>query len=274
MTTWGFIGTGNMASAIVRGAVASGFLEGEDVVLFNPTAAKAEAIADDIGAQVVESAAAVVAASDVVVLGFKPGTFPEVLPTLAADLIARGTLVISIAAGLTLNRLVELLDDGRGSDVAVVRAMPNVNALVGAGMTAVTANENVSEEDRALVLGLFGAVGQAVELEEKHFSAFTAIAGSSPAFAFLFIDSLARGALEAGLPKAIATQIAAQAVAGSARTVLATGTHPWTLIDQVCSPGGTTIAGLLALEENAFISTVVDAVRATVARDKELGSGS
>jgi len=139
-------------------------------------------------------------------------------------------------------------------------------------MTAVTGNDRTSADSLEEVLGLFRSVGDALELEEKHFSAFTAVAGSSPAYAYLFIDSLARGALEAGLPKAVATQIAAQAVAGSARMVLESGEHPWALIDTVCSPGGTTIAGLLALEKNAFVATVVEGIRATVARDRELGA--
>ena len=271
MTTWGFIGTGNMASAIVQGAVSSGYLDGEDVVLFNPTASKAQRLADATGAAVAESALEVAQTADVVVLGFKPGTFPEVLPTLAESLVDHDAVVVSIAAGLTLDRLAALFGPD-GASLAIVRAMPNVNALVGASMTAVTGNDRTSADSLEEVLGLFRSVGDALELEEKHFSAFTAVAGSSPAYAYLFIDSLARGALEAGLPKAVATQIAAQAVAGSARMVLESGEHPWALIDTVCSPGGTTIAGLLALEKNAFVATVVEGIRATVARDRELGA--
>jgi len=152
--------------------------------------------------------------------------------------------------------------------------MPNVNATVGEGCAAVAGNAAASREDVELVLGMFQAVGEAWELDESQFSAFTAIAGSAPAFAYLFVDSLARGAVKAGMPKALATSIAAQAVLGSARMVLESDSSPWDLIDTVCSPGGTTVAGLLALEDRGFLSTVVHGVSSTIARDKEIGAAS
>ncbi len=269
MTTVGFIGTGNMAGAIARGITARGFAEAKDVVLFDLTPAKAQALADEVGgARVARDAQALVAASDIVVLAVKPNVVAQALAPLGQDLRSRGSLLVSIAAGWTVARL----EEQAGAGTAIVRVMPNVNATVGAAITALTANAAVSPDQRAVAIRLFEAVGDVVELDEKLFSAFTAIAGSSPAFTFVYIDALARAAVEAGMTKAVATRVAAQAVLGSARLLLETGDHPWALVDTVSSPGGTTVAGLLALENRAFLGTVVDGVRATIARDRELGA--
>lgn len=148
--------------------------------------------------------------------------------------------------------------------------MPNVNAMIGKGAAAVCGNTFASEEQIEYVLQMFQAVGLAWRLPEKDFSNFTALAGSSPAYAYLFIDSIARAGVKNGLSKELCTEIAAQAVLGSAQMILESGENPWTLIDSVCSPGGTTVAGLLALEEEAFISTIVKGIDATIVRDQEL----
>ena len=269
----GFIGAGNMATAIASGIVARGVVQGSDVVVHDVHAAGAQALAHRLGATVAPSNEALVDAVDVVVLAIKPQVIPAALPPLAAALAESGALLVSIAAGTSLARLEQLLGDG-GADLPVVRVMPNVNAMVGAGMAAVAGNKAASEEQVATVVDLFRAVGDAIELPEPSFSTFTAIAGSAPAYAYLFIDALARGALKAGMPKDMATRIAAQTVLGSARMILESDDAPWVLIDKVCSPGGTTIAGLMALEDGGFVSTVVDGVQATIDRDLELGAGS
>lgn len=270
--TIGFIGAGTMASAIISGIVERGIVPPGDVVVHDPNGAASAALAQKLGVRVAESNESLVDAVDTVVLAIKPQAFGDVLPPLAAALAEHGTLVVSIAAGTSLARIEGLLGE-HGTAQPIVRVMPNVNAQIGAGMAAVAGNAVASEAQVAEIIELFRAVGDAIELPEASFATFTAIAGSAPAYAFLFIDSLARGALKAGMPKALATRIAAQTVLGSARLVLESGEHPWTLIDKVCSPGGTTIAGLMALEDGGFTSTVVDSVSATIERDLELGAG-
>ncbi|WP_066463676.1 pyrroline-5-carboxylate reductase [Sanguibacter suarezii] len=273
--TVGFIGTGNMTTAIVRGMVAAGFVPASEIVVFDPNAHKREALARDLGVVAVESNEALVAASDVVVLAVKPQVLPGVLAPLAAQIADRRRVVVSIAAGTTLAKLDGLLavEGTEAGATPVVRVMPNVNAMIGAGMAAVCGNAAASSDDVAFVVAMFTSVGAAIELPEAQFSTYTAIAGSSPAFAYLFIDALARAAVAAGMGKELATQIAAQTVLGSAQMVLESEKSPWDLIDTVCSPGGTTVAGLLALEDRAFLSTVAHGVAATIARDQELTAG-
>ncbi|MGO1317735.1 MAG: pyrroline-5-carboxylate reductase [Cellulomonadaceae bacterium] len=266
----GFIGFGNMSSAIVRGALTHGFLAPQDVVVHDPDAARAHRAAEELGFTVADSNEDLVAQVDAVVLAIKPQVFAAALPPLAAVLAERGTLLVSIAAGTPLATIARLLG-GTGAQQPTVRVMPNVNATIGAAMSAVAGNDAASAEQVRFVLDLFGAVGRAIELPEDHFSTYTAIAGSAPAYAYLFIDALARGALRAGMPKALATEVAAQTVLGSAQMILESDDAPWVLIDKVCSPGGTTIAGLMALEDGGFVSTVVDGVQATIDRDRELG---
>lgn len=273
--TVGFIGTGNMATAIVRGMIAGAFCSPDEIVVFDPDAAKREALAAELGVRAAESNEALVEASDVVVLAVKPQVLPLVLAPLAAQIADRRRVVVSIAAGTTLAKLESLLTVGDAEAGApVVRVMPNVNAMIGAGMAAVCGNTAASTEDVAFVVAMFTSVGAAIELPESQFSTYTAIAGSSPAFAYLFIDSLARAAVAAGMGKDLATAIAAQTVLGSAKMVLESEKSPWDLIDTVCSPGGTTVAGLLALEDRGFLSTVAHGVAATIARDQEMTSGN
>ena len=268
--TIGFIGAGTMAGAIVRGITAAGVVEAADVVLHDVHAPVAQALADDVGARVAASAEDVVTGCDVVVLAVKPQVLPAVLDEHATRIAEHRPLLVSIAAGIPLAAIADRLG---GADVPVVRVMPNVNAMIGAGMAAVCGNTAASADDVARVVEIFAAVGQAVELPEKDFATYTAIAGSSPAFVFTFIDALARGAVQGGLPKALATRIAAQAVLGSARMVLERaddGVSPADLVDMVCSPGGTTIAGIVAMEEAGFSPAVVRGVQAVADRDREL----
>ena len=273
--TVGFIGTGNMANAIVRGMVGSGGFPADEVVVFDRNADKRELLGADLGVQVAGSAEELVDASDVVVVAVKPQGIPALLEGLAGRIAERRRVVVSIAAGTPLARLESFLttDAAPGSDSAVVRVMPNVNAMIGAGMSAVTGNAAATADDVATVVAIFQAVGEVVEIPESQFSTYTAIAGSSPAFTYLFIDALSRAAVAGGMPKAQATQIAAQAVLGSAKMVRESQKSPWDLIDSVCSPGGTTVAGLLALEDRGFLSTVAHGVKATIDRDREMNAG-
>ena len=273
MTTYGFIGAGNMAGAIVDGLIASGHSGGTIVWSAHDSAS---ALAARTGVRLAPSAEELVGTSDVVILAVKPHVIPVVLAPLQDVLAARKPLVVSVAAGLTTTRLESLLPDG----TRVVRAMPNMAAAVRESMTALTAGTAASEEDLELTASLMGRVGRTMVLDEKDFSAFTALAGSSPAFIFTFIEALARGGVDAGLPKARAVEIVTQALLGSASMVRreaerraedGTGRTLADLLDTACSPGGTTVAGLIAMEGAGFSPAVIEAVRAAIARDRALG---
>ena len=257
----GFIGAGNMVSAIVRGAVAAGTPAGH--LLLTSKHGSAERLAGQVGAVHVPDAADLVSRSDVLILGLKPYVIPSVLTRLSEAIGRSKPLVVSIAAGLTLERLESLLPAG----TRVVRTMPNMAAAVGESMTALAPGRNASAHDLETVRTLMESIGRTVILEEKDFSAF--------------IDALARAGVMGGIPKAQAVQIVAQAVLGTARTVqteaqrTAEGGHgrtPADLIDAVCSPGGTSVAGMVALERAGFSDAVVRAFEAIVERDRELGA--
>ena len=264
----GFIGAGNMVSAIVRGAVAAGTPAGH--LLLTSKHGSAERLADQVGAVHVPDAADLVSRSDVLILGLKPYVIPSVLTRLSEAIGRSKPLVVSIAAGLTLERLESLLPAG----TRVVRT-------VGESMTALAPGRNASAHDLETVRTLMESIGRTVILEEKDFSAFIGLAGSSPALVCAFVDALARAGVMGGIPKALAVQIVAQAVLGTARTVqteaqrTAEGGHgrtPADLIDAVCSPGGTSVAGMVALERAGFSDAVVRAFEAIVERDRELGA--
>ena len=274
MTTYGFIGAGNMAGAIVDGLIASGHSGGTTVWSAHDSAS---ALAARTGVRLAPSAEELVGTSDVVILAVKPHVIPVVLAPLQDALAARKPLVVSIAAGLTTTRLESLLPDG----TRVVRAMPNMAAAIRESMTALTAGAAASEKDLELAASLMSRVGRTMVLDEKNFSAFTALAGSSPAFIFTFIEALARGGVDAGLPKARAVEIVTQALLGSASMVRreaerraedGTGRTLADLLDTACSPGGTTVAGLIAMEGAGFSPAVLEAVRAAIARDRALGA--
>jgi len=270
MTTLGFIGAGNMAGAIVRGAVAAG-ADPKDLVLTDVNPDAAARLATELGVRAVASNLDVVELCDAVVLAVKPQVLSAVLAEVRESLAERRPLLVSIAAGQTLEKLGRMLPPG----LAVIRVMPNVNAMVSAGMAAVCGNAHATADQVGLVVDLFRGVGQVIELPEKDFSTFTAVASSGPAFVFTFIEALARAALKHGVPKPLAVRIATQTVLGSAQLLLARtedGVTPADLVDMVSSPGGTTVAGLVAAEEAGFSPAVVRAVEATIARDKELGA--
>jgi pyrroline-5-carboxylate reductase len=262
MMKFGFIGTGVMAGAMLESALAAGYFPKEDVLVYDKYHPEA---AGRFGCATAESAVKLVEQCGVVQLGMKPQDLPAALEELDEPLQARQPLVISIAAGAPLKKIAVFA-------AKAVRLMQNINATVGQGMTAYCATEQVTRDELAWVKGYCECFGRAVQLEEKHFSAFTALAASAPAFAYLFIDELARAGVTAGLPKALALEIAAQTVFGSAALVKESGLHPYELVDRVCSPGGTTIAGVNALREHGFAHAVSQATLAAFARCEELGN--
>ena len=275
----GFIGLGNMATAIIGGLLreettldgeggAKTAIVADDLIGSAKTEATRTARAEQFGIAVTADNRAVAEAADVLVLAVKPQFFPEVIAEIR-DEVDEGTLMISIAAGLSLGRIAALF--GRDeSAMRIIRCMPNTPALVNAGCTAVCPGGGATEADEALCLQLMESFGRAIVIPERLMDAASAVAGSSPAFVFMFIEALADGAVEAGMPRAQAYEFAAAAVAGSAQLVLETGRHPGDLKDMVCSPSGTTIEGVKALEQRGFRAAAMEAVEACVAKAKAL----
>lgn len=264
----GFIGAGNMASAIVEGMIPKGFSQPDDIYLYDIATEKVQAFAKKIGAHALKDPQEVIKTVDTLILAVKPNVIQGVLLAAKEAILQNDPLIVSIAAGTSTEAIYDVFETDQ--PIRIVRVMPNMNAMVGEGAAAVCKNADATEEDLEQIIALFNAVGKAWPLEEKYFSIFTAIAGSSPAYTFLFIDSIARAAVKNGLPKDLALEMATQAILGSAETLAHSQENPWTLIDRVSSPGGTTVAGIVALEDNAFISTVIKGIDATIQKDQEL----
>ena len=266
---WGFIGSGKMATALIRGMLRSGVAGAATIAASDPLESARAALAADTGIRVFEANLPVVERSDVLVLAVKPQTMPQVLTQLR-PLVGPRHLVVSIAAGVSIASLLE----GLGPDRRIVRAMPNTPALLGEGASAYALGSGVAVADEAVVKAFLGSVGRAVRVPETMLDAVTGLSGSGPAFVYLMIEALSDGGVRVGLPRDIATMLAAQTVLGSARMVLETGLHPGVLKDQVTSPGGTTIAGLHALERGGVRGALIDAVEAATRRSAELAAGS
>lgn len=259
----GFIGTGNLASAILRGVAASGKIAPCEILIYDINSAKLNELKDELGVCVAHSAGEVAAGCDNVVIAVKPKDFAALADSIKNEVKSNNPLVISTAAGTETSKIVSYF----GFDAKVARIMPNINASVGESMTAVCTGEGVSAEDTAFVLEMCSCFGKAVELEEKYFSAFTAIAGSAPAFAYIFADALATAGVKYGLPSKTAQDIAAQMLFGSAKMLLESDKSVTELVRNVCSPGGTTIEGVCSLKETGFENSVITAVDKTVAKD-------
>ena len=261
--TIGFIGAANMARAIISGLLAKKAVAPTDIVLHGGQPLHYEPYAAKIGAKALASNQAVAETADIVFLAVSPKLGEPILQAIGSTLKKRHVPVVSMLTGVSVATLEEALGS---HDQPVLRIMPNVNVAINAGMIAYAANDAVAGQLDGL-LDLLNVLGKTMSLPEEQFSTFVALAGSSPAFIYLFIDSLARAGVKYGLEKDQATAIAAQAVMGSAKNVLASDQSPFDLIDQVSSPGGTTVAGLLAMEEAGLMTAVVKGVDATIAKD-------
>ena len=262
----GFLGAGQMATALAKGWLEAGLLDGAQCVASDPHPAARAAFTAATGIRCTESNIDVLKSSEVIVLAVKPQMIPALMSEIRSVLTPK-PLIISIAAGITLAQLA----DGLGESTRIVRVMPNTPALVGMSATAFSVNAKTTPADVALVTKLFQAIGVAYPVVEKLLDAVTGLSGSGPAYVYVMIEAMADGGVRAGLPRDIAQQLAAQTVLGSAQMVLTTGRHPGALKDAVASPGGTTIAGLHALEQAGFRGAVMDAVLAAAHRAEELG---
>jgi pyrroline-5-carboxylate reductase len=263
--TIGFIGAGQMAQALAQGFVKAGLAAGAQLVHCDPVEAARQAFATNIGGIAAANNLEVIERANVVFLAVKPQNVPAVFAEIGGKLKPE-KLVVSIAAGVTLERLCEGLKTKR-----VVRVMPNTPALIGKGASAFALGPAATAADGQLVGQLLGAVGQAFQIDEKHLDAVTGLSGSGPAFVYVMIEALSDGGVRMGLPRDVATALAAQTVRGAAEMVLTSGEHPAVLKDKVASPGGTTIAGLQALEDRGLRAALIAAVEAATRRSIELG---
>lgn len=263
----GFIGCGKMATALVEGVLKAGAFRPDDIVVSDVVPAAAEALSAKTGVARFTTNAEVATAAEALVLCVKPGDAAAALTPLRS---AASKLVISIMAGVPLAKLRLLA----GENARVVRVMPNTPALVHKGAAAYAAGEGITAEDAQLVEKLLGAVGTVAQVKEPLLDAVTGLSGSGPAYVYVVIEALADAGVLMGLSRDLALQLAAQTVAGGAEMVLQTGEHPAKLKDMVASPGGTTIAGLEALERAGLRAALLGAVRAATDRSRELGAAS
>lgn len=263
---YAFIGLGNMAGAILSGMKKAGILERDGARGYDTDTSRMQVLKESLGLVPAVSVADAVATAQTVVLAVKPQALPGILPLVRQSLPA-GSLVITVAAGKPLSFYEEAL----GSQVPVIRVMPSINAKVGASSCALCGNKQASRQQLSDAAELFLSVGTVTELPEDHFPIFSAIGGAAPAFVFLFMDALASAGVKAGLPRDLSLKLAAEMAQGSAMLLRESQEHPCALIDQVCSPGGTSIEGVHTLKRLGFEHAVLEAVSAVLARDKALG---
>lgn len=262
------IGSGAMATALLKSWIAAGLVKAEQVTATDIMPERRSAM-QALGVRAVSENTVAAADANTILLAVKPQQVPDVLAEIGT-VCRPGTLVISIAAGVPL----QVLEAGLGTHTAVVRVMPNTPCLVGVSATGVSLGKNVNAMQSELVLQLFRSVGIAFTLPEKMLDAVTGLSGSGPAYVYLMIEALSDGGVAAGLPRDIATQMAAQTVLGAARMVMETKQHPAVLREMVTSPAGTTAAGLLALEESGLRAGMAHAVLNAAKRAHELGEAA
>jgi pyrroline-5-carboxylate reductase len=266
--TIGFLGAGRMATALAQGFVRAGIVRPGQIFASDVVPAARKAFGAATGAKICATNADVLESASVLILAVKPQQAAEVLAELQPHFTPRH-LLISIAAGLTLAKLESALP----AKARVIRVMPNTPALVGASASGFARGKGATNSDASLAQRLLSAVGVAVEVKEVLLDAVTGLSGSGPAYVYQFIEALSDGGVASGLPRDLATKLAAQTVLGAAKMVIETGEHPGALKDAVTSPGGTTIEGIHELEKGKLRGTVINAVRAAAEKSKKLGQG-
>ncbi len=261
-----FLGGGNMAEALIKGMLSAGVARADHVTVNDVSVERLDFLQKTYGIFVEKSQKDAVSRADIAVLAVKPQVIDAVLATIA-PVADKGKIVVSIAAGVTIERIERVLT-GRPR---VVRVMPNTPALVLAGAAALAAGSSATQDDLAVAGQIFAAVGRSVIVDEKLMDAVTGLSGSGPAYVFTIIEALADAGVKAGIPRPLALELSAQTVFGAAKMVLETREHPGKLRDMVTSPGGTTIAGMHELEKGKLRATLMNAVEAATNRSKELG---
>ena len=261
----GFIGSGNMAEAIIKGVIRAGVVSPKNILSSDVSEDRRRLFSDSFGIITVPNNLELVSQAEIIVLAIKPQGIGFVLKEIAKA-VDISKLVISIAAGVTL----KYIEDSLKANSRVVRVMPNTPALIGEGVTAISTGSKATKEDLNIARNIFDAVGKTVVIEERYMDAVTGLSGSGPAYVFLIIDALIDAGVKVGLDRDTAKTLAVQTVFGSAKMILETGENPTQLRDKVTSPGGTTIAGLHVMEAGRLRAVIIDAVEAATNRSKEL----
>ncbi|MDT8316712.1 MAG: pyrroline-5-carboxylate reductase [bacterium] len=263
----GFLGSGNMAEAIINGLIKSGQVKGAEISASDKNIERLNVIVEGYGIEGHNKNFEVARRSDVIIIAVKPQVIEPVLNEIS-DEIGPDKLLISIVAGIKIKQIASYLKEG----AKIVRVMPNTPALVLSGVSALCPGKGVSDEELELATAIFGAVGKAVTVEDEGLmDAVTGLSGSGPAFVYTFIEAMSDAGVKMGLPRDTANILATETVLGSAKVVSEMKRHTGELRDMVTSPGGTTIAGMGKLEEKGFRSAVISAVEAAVNKSKELG---
>ena len=255
----GFIGCGNMGRAMLAGALNAGLTTPERISVHTHTDAHQQKIAADYGVQALASNRDVAAESEIIVLAVKPNIYKDVILDIR-DVLTAGQIVVAIAPAYSIRSIAALVDNDA---VAIARAMPNTPAQIGQGMAGLCFSKNMSTEQQAAVTAFFESFGKVAIVREDTMHAVGSVSGSSPAFVYMVIEAMAEGAIKLGIPAKDAYIFAAQSVYGAAALVLESGEHPAVLRDAVCSAGGTTIAGVAALEKDGFKAALIDAMDAS-----------
>jgi pyrroline-5-carboxylate reductase len=265
----GFIGAGRMATALAQGLIKASFTTADSIQAYDIYESARQSFQENTGGKSSDSLESTISESDILVLSVKPQQMVEVLNEITT-LITENHLVISIAAGVPIKTYLSNL----GNSCRLIRVMPNTPALVGEGASAFSLGGRATPEDSQLVLELLSTVGYATEVPEKLLDAVTGLSGSGPAYVYQIIEALSDGGVQVGLPRDIATKLAAQTLLGAAKMVLETNEHPGVLKDAVTSPGGTTITGLQTLESHGLRSALMMAVKNATSKSIELGKSS
>jgi pyrroline-5-carboxylate reductase len=262
-----FLGGGQMAEAIIRGVVAAGLVAADRVVASEIVPARRAYLSDKVGIRAEASNLTAIEGGSVIVLALKPQDIPTVLSEIGPK-VRGDQLVVSIAAGVPLSKIEPAFE----APVPVIRVMPNTPCLVGQGMAAIARGKHATDEHAQTVLRIFNATGKAITVPEYQLDAVTALSGSGPGYVAVIIEAMADAGVRVGLARDIATTLAVQTVLGTAQMLSETGEHPARLKDIVSSPGGTTIAGIHALERGGIRASIIDAIVAATERSRELGS--
>lgn len=262
------LGAGKMGGILLQAFLKNNLLSPDQIVATVQHPERALALSAQFGVEVITDNLAAAERADVILIGVKPIQVPALIETIKPALTP-AKLILSIAASVKTSSI----EEHAGINIAAIRAMPNTPAMLAAGITALCAGRFVSEQQMAIAQRIFQTVGRTVVVDEKHMDAVTGLSGSGPAFLYIIIEALAEAGVNVGLPRDVATLLAAQTTYGSARMVLETGYHPALLKDAVTTPAGCTVDGILELEEGGLRVTLIKAVKRATQRAKELAAG-
>lgn len=261
----GFIGCGNMATAMISGIIKNKIVAAQDIIVSDVSVKALDRAKNTLGVLTTSDNIEVVSQVDILVLSIKPQFLEAVINEISQS-VPKTTIIVSIVVGQSLKKLETLFE----RTLKIVRTMPNTPALVSEGITAVCANDQVTDEDMELVIKIFESFGIAEQVSENLMDAVVAVSGSAPAYIFILIEAMADAAVAEGMPRDKAYRFAAQSVLGSAKMVLETGKHPGELKDMVCSPAGTTIDAVRVLEKTGFRSSIMEAMQVCAEKSRKL----